>query len=122
MPHDANGQLLQAGDKVLIPATVKQIHNDGPYCNADLELEHPMPAYPNQKSTFSAINTRQVVKPVEIVALEAGEAAYNGYLRSCGGKSLVTKTPLPAWHEQAPEIQEAWRAAADAVKLLLADA
>lgn len=119
MPHDAHGNLIQAGDEVVIPATVKQVHNDGPYCNVDLELKYPMPAYPDQKSQMSAINTRQVEKAMTlgIGSAEAGEAAYSGYLAACGGKSLISGAPLPAWGEQDPKIQEAWCAAAAAAVL-----
>lgn len=121
MPHDANGNLLLPGDKVVIPATVKQIHSDGPYCNVDLELDHPMPAYPDQKSTFSAINTRQVEKAITpgVGSAEAGEAAYRGYFEACGGKSLISGAPLPEWGAQSPEIQQAWLAAAHAAGLFL---
>ncbi len=62
MPHDANGQLLEVGDLVNLPARVVAIHTDGPYCNLDIELVHPMPAYPDQKARYSALNPRQVEK------------------------------------------------------------
>jgi hypothetical protein len=43
-----------------------------------------------------------------------GKAAYAGYLKRCGGKSLVSGAPLPTFDEQAPEIRAAWDAAAEA--------
>lgn len=60
--HDANGKELKVGDKVNIPCIVTSFGEPGPYCNINVELVHPMPAYPDQKSTMSAINTRQVEK------------------------------------------------------------
>lgn len=63
MPHDAKGNLLKPGDLVNIPATVLAVHPGEDYCNCDLELEYPMPPS-TEKSRFSAINTRQVVKRV----------------------------------------------------------
>ena len=62
MPHDAKGTLLKVGDVVMIPGVVVGIHPDERYCNCDVELEYPMPAYPDQKQRYSAISTRQVVK------------------------------------------------------------
>lgn len=47
--------------------------------------------------------------------MDIGQVAYEGYRAASDGKSLVSGAPLPAWSEQAPEIREAWRAAADAV-------
>lgn len=62
MPHDANGLLLKVGDVVSIPGVIVGISSDGDYCNCDVELEYPMPAYPDVKPRYSAINTRQLVK------------------------------------------------------------
>ena len=79
-----------------------------------------MPPYA-EKVHLSALNTQQVEKTLVlgVGSAEAGEAAYNGYLESCGGKSLVSGAPLPTWVDQAPEIQKAWRAAAQAAGLYL---
>lgn len=65
MPHDAKGNVLHVGDKVAIVGTVTQIFPSDDFCNCSVELDRPMP--PNgTKSTFSAINTKQVEKiPVE---------------------------------------------------------
>ena len=61
MPHDAKGNELKPGDRVIIRGTVKQVHSATEYCNVDVELDHPMP--PNTtKSTLSAINTKQLEK------------------------------------------------------------
>lgn len=62
MPHDANGKLLEVGDKVNIPGTITNIGSDGPYCNVNVELDYSMPAYPDQKTNIGAINASQVVK------------------------------------------------------------
>lgn len=48
-------------------------------------------------------------------SVDIGQVAYEGYCAVSDGKSLVSGGPLPTWEEQAPEIREAWRAAADAV-------
>lgn len=60
MPHDAKGNLLQVGDKVLIPGTIKSITTSEDYCNCSVELDYPMPPY-TDKIVFSAINTKQVL-------------------------------------------------------------
>jgi hypothetical protein len=46
----------------------------------------------------------------------AGQAAYEGYLESSQGRSLVTGETLPSWSDQKPERQEAWEAAARAAR------
>lgn len=48
-------------------------------------------------------------------AQSLGQIAYEGYFRSCGGKSLISGAPLPTWDLQATAIKEAWEAAASAV-------
>lgn len=44
----------------------------------------------------------------------AAEAAYEAYRVQAGGRSMATGAPLPPWSEIAPQIQDAWRAAAGA--------
>lgn len=61
MPHDAKGNLLKVGDKVVIPGTVTFIGEQPDYCNCTVETEHTM-AGSETKSSISAINTRQVEK------------------------------------------------------------
>ena len=61
MPHDAKGNLLQVGDKVVILGVVTRVLASEDYCNVDVELEHLMPPN-NTKSSVSAINTKQVEK------------------------------------------------------------
>ncbi len=50
-----------------------------------------------------------------------GQIAYEGYFRSCGGKSLVSGQPLPAWEAQAEDIKNAWEEAAVDVANILRD-
>ena len=45
---------------------------------------------------------------------EFGEAAYEGYCRKAGGRSLVDGATLPPWAELPENIQEAWEEAAAA--------
>lgn len=47
--------------------------------------------------------------------MSKGKVAYEGYFEKCGGKSLISGAPLPAWDDQADAIKEAWEAAATAV-------
>jgi len=61
MPHDAKGNVLTVGDKVVIPATVTAVHQGTEFCNLDLEFDHIMPGR-QSKDTYCAINTRQVEK------------------------------------------------------------
>ncbi len=61
MPHDAKGNILKPGDKVVIPATVIAVHESDEFCNCDVEFDHPMPPY-TEKTRYSALNTRQVEK------------------------------------------------------------
>jgi hypothetical protein len=71
--------------------------------------------YPLTVEIVVAITLRKAV----ILAPEAaslGEIAYAGYLSACGGKSLISGHPLPAFGQQAPEIGAAWQAAAVAVR------
>lgn len=43
MPHDANGQLLKVGDKVVLRGRVKSIDSEQPtYCNITLQTEKGM--------------------------------------------------------------------------------
>ena len=65
MPHDVKGRELKVGDEVLVRGKIAQISSDpanAQYCNCTVELNEPMPAYPDQKSTFSGINAKQVEK------------------------------------------------------------
>jgi hypothetical protein len=60
MPHDLNGNLIQVGDKVNIPATVTAVQPGEDYCNLTVEYDIAMPPYiTKNQGTF---NTKQVVK------------------------------------------------------------
>lgn len=61
MPHDAKGNPLAVGDRVMIPAVVLAIHEGTEYCNLNVEFEYPMPPY-TDKTNYSTLNTAQVVK------------------------------------------------------------
>lgn len=50
-----------------------------------------------------------------------GEAAYNGYKESIGGKSLISGTELPEWPELPEEVKTAWNEAAESVILATED-
>ncbi len=65
MPHDVNGKLLQPGDKVILRGTVKEIFSSpdsAKYCNLTVELDVPMPAYPESKTALSGLNASQAEK------------------------------------------------------------
>lgn len=48
---------------------------------------------------------------------ELGATAYRAYFDKCGGKSLISGAPLPAWMDQSVAIREAWIEAAHAVAM-----
>lgn len=60
MPHDRDGQLLNVGDRVLVPCTIKEIQQTEEYCNVTLETAQPMP--PTNRRSCLVLNARQVVK------------------------------------------------------------
>lgn len=60
MPHDLKGNLVQVGDKVLIPATVTAVQVGEEYCNLSVEYDYPMPSYTTKM--HGTFNTKQVVK------------------------------------------------------------
>jgi len=60
MPHDKNGQLLQVGDEVYVPARVKEVQTGEEYCNVTLATAEPM--YPSQSPSIITLNAKQVVK------------------------------------------------------------
>lgn len=51
--------------------------------------------------------------------IELGQVAYEAYRQMVNGKSAVTGNVLPEWPELPPEIREAWRGTADAVRMFL---
>lgn len=60
MPHDINGNLLQVGDIVNVPAKVISVQPSDDYCNVTLETTRPMPPY--TAGTSIVLNTKQVEK------------------------------------------------------------
>ena len=59
MPHDANGQLVEVGEEVIVRFKVKEVLTSENYCNVRLESVLGMPP-DSHKTTISAINTKQV--------------------------------------------------------------
>lgn len=60
MPHDRKGNLLKAGDHVLIEATVKDVQAGEEYCNVTLETVEPM--YPGDSKSTIVLNAKQVTR------------------------------------------------------------
>lgn len=59
--HDRNGRELKVGDRVLIPARIKELHATEDYCN--VSLESAFGRRPDgQKEHISAINTGVVLR------------------------------------------------------------
>lgn len=48
---------------------------------------------------------------------ELARIAYDAYRAHTGGVSLATGQPIPEWPQLRPEIQAAWQASAEAVKM-----
>lgn len=63
MPHDRNGELLQKGDKVLIPCVVTDVSESEDYCNITVETEEP--CHPGDSKSSYTLNARQVCKECE---------------------------------------------------------
>lgn len=54
--HDAKGRELKVGDRILIPARIKELHATEDYCN--VSVESALGRRPDgQKEKVSAINT-----------------------------------------------------------------
>jgi hypothetical protein len=60
MPHDLNGNLIQVGDKILIPCKVESVSIGEEFCNVTLKTLHIMPGK-NYEDTI-VLNTKQVIK------------------------------------------------------------
>lgn len=60
MPHDKNGQELQPGDIVMIPARVKSITPNPEFCNVTVETVEPM--FPGEYPVNITLNAKQVTK------------------------------------------------------------
>ena len=50
-----------------------------------------------------------------------GRIAYEGYRQQSRGKSLISGSPIPPYHELPTDIQAAWIASADATRRVCAD-
>ena len=60
MPHDKNGNVLAAGDEVIVRAKVTQVHTGEEYCNLTVETVEPM--FPGDVKSTLTLNTKQVEK------------------------------------------------------------
>lgn len=58
MPHDKHGQLLTAGDHVIIRATVKSTDTTEEWSNVMLQTDEKM--FPGDKPTSLTLNSKQV--------------------------------------------------------------
>lgn len=47
--------------------------------------------------------------------IDLAQIAYEAFCNHTGWKSLISRAPLPQWNDLKPEIQNAWRAAANAL-------
>ena len=77
MPHDKNGQPLEAGDKVAVECIIESIC-EGDYCTTNLKTVEVMPG--NKEPSSITVNAKQVVKIAskpETVE-EAARRGYNG--------------------------------------------
>ncbi len=55
MPHDANGELVEAGDEVILRCKVVRVYEVDDYCNIDLDTVHFMPPY-TESTRLSMVN------------------------------------------------------------------
>jgi hypothetical protein len=60
MPHDRKGQPLNIGDKIVIPAIIKDIQDNPDYCNVTLETEEVM--HPGDSKNVINLNAAQIEK------------------------------------------------------------
>lgn len=54
--------------------------------------------------------------PSEYTSLYYGRLAFEAYAASTDNRSLVSGEQLPAWHDLGSGVQEAWIAAAEAIR------
>ena len=69
MPHDAKGNPIKVGDRVLIECTVERVDAGEEYCNVSLKTIHPM--YPGEYKSDVCLNATQV----EVIRPEKGISA-----------------------------------------------
>ncbi len=62
MPHTKQGEVIAAGDVVLVYFSVKSVDAHEEYCNITLESIEPM--YPGDNKTCVVLNARQVARVV----------------------------------------------------------
>ena len=61
MPHDKNGRVVSVGDRVMILATIKEIHLTEEFCNLTLVTLEPM--FPTNQPSTMVLNAKQVIVP-----------------------------------------------------------
>jgi len=60
MPHYRNGNILEVGDEVMVPAKITSVQAGLEYCNLTVETIEPM--YPGDSKNTITLNTKQVEK------------------------------------------------------------
>lgn len=71
MPHDKNGNLLKAGDRVLVEYTVSQVSPGEEFCNLTLKTVELMPPYTDEVAGRSTVTLN--AKQVSLVVSVEGE-------------------------------------------------
>jgi hypothetical protein len=93
MPHDANGELLNVGDYIVITAAVKEIHQTDKYCNLMVKVNRLMP--PDETETNLSLNAKQVEKlkpaPEPVVAVKWREDEYPSAFPSVNEKRAIAE-------------------------------
>jgi hypothetical protein len=65
MPHDANGVLLEVGDRVVLRGKVKSIDSEQEtYCNITFEADRKMAPTPESQPWGTVLSARMVEKEV----------------------------------------------------------
>jgi hypothetical protein len=62
MPHDRNGALLQAGDKVIFEGTIEQVYENCEACNLNVKAAHPKEGF-SDTVTLTAAWVEKVPEP-----------------------------------------------------------
>lgn len=103
--HDAFGQELKVGDRVVVPMEITSIGTSQEYCNVNLTAIVPMPGENASATTLSAVNTKQTIRANDgddarfVVAKDGSEPGLEGVVaRSLGP---IRRPPIDA-SENAP--------------------
>jgi hypothetical protein len=60
--HDAKGQELKLGDKVILPCRITNLGGGPDYCNVTIESLATMPPNHDSHVSIGAVNTTQVIR------------------------------------------------------------